>query len=176
MNKVLQNTLIVGIVVVSFSLLWALVWVPYAKDRDFEACLSDVENTLERKHAEIESHIADLERQKIIAQKEADEKLEVFLRENPEPKYDVKVKNNLSVPKNYSGYATWDDISKNTTEEDLQKSRQFLEKRDKWNLERESIVSEAKSLEDQIQNIKTDLQKVEKEKGESDETCYKKFK
>lgn len=176
MSKTLQNVIVVGIVVVSFSLLWALVWTPYKHDRDLKICLSDAKNTLERKKSEIQSHIAELEQQKAIAQKEADANLEVFLRENPEPKYDVKVKNNFSVSKNYSGYATWDDILKNTTEEDLQKSGQFLEKRDKWNLERESIVSEVKSLEDQMQNIKPDLQKVEKEKGESEDVCYKRFK
>lgn len=157
MNKILQGTIIGGILVAGFVSVWALVWIPYKQTRDFETCLADSAATLERKNAEIRAHIEDLEQQKTTAQQQADTKLAEFLKENPEPKKRSAVE--CSGRKDFSQQFTCIDNG-------------FSD----WNNMQYELFDEVRNLDGQIENIQSDFEKVEKEKAENDEVCYKKFK
>lgn len=168
MDKTLRNVVVVGILAASFSLLWTLVYLPYKREYDLNNCLVKSESTLERKHSEIQSHIDDLERQKTAAQGEADKKLQEFLKDNPEPRElsDSECGDSSNECKNTSTRLSYLACMNSCKDNG----------RSSWNMKKRSIHDSVRDIGGQIENISSDFEKIEKEKEESDNECYRRFK
>lgn len=164
MDKALKNTIIFGILIISISTVYHFVYSPYKRNYDLNQCLVNSEGTLTQKNQEITGHISDLEKERVIIQEEADKKFDEFLKNNPEPKFRLLPMNTNS------RYATYEELKKSVDWKDN------LNVTAKWLSDRNAIFDTVRDIENQIQSIGSDFEKVEKEKKSGDDTCYKKFK
>jgi hypothetical protein len=164
-DKLLRNVIITGIIIVSFSISYYFFYIPFYKNYNFNKCLKESEETLVQKKQEINSHIDDLEKKKTVAQQEAESDLSFFLENNPEPDINLYPMNNGYIPKDNSYF-------------ELKKSVNWanLNTKAKWQSDKDAIFSIVRQIESQIRNIQTDYKKIENEKKNADEICYKKFK
>ncbi|MFZ5982257.1 MAG: hypothetical protein ACOYS2_01615, partial [Patescibacteria group bacterium] len=158
MDKTLRNFIIVGIIAFSLASIFYFVYFPYKEKYDLNKCLESVEVTFSRKNSEITGHIADLEKQKEMAQKEADEKAEEFIKNNPRPEFKLlKVSGQTS---------TYQELKERGIT-----NKEYLE----WVNTKNDFFSPILKIDEQIRIIRSDYEKIEKEKEEDERTCYKKY-
>lgn len=162
MDRALRGVVIFGILLISISIAYHFIYSPYKRDKNFNQCLQDSENTLTRKHQEITGHIGDLEKEKTIVEQEANIKLAEFLRENPEPKDDSLNKTGTSGGAFHSSYGRLKGI--------------ITGEHYNWEKRKDNIFSISREIGGRIRDITTDYKKIEAEKKIEDEICYKKFK
>lgn len=171
MDKTLRNVLIIGILALSISSIFYFVYLPYKKSYNFNECLGFSEKTFNQKTKEITDHINDLEKQKDIAQKEADEMFSEFIKSNPEPKkedYPVSNEDRNKVDKTFADYYRL-KLKLNISEE-------YSIEHSKWEMQKDEIFREINRIMSLSKLIKSDFEKIEKERKSSEDICYKKFK
>lgn len=162
MDRILRGVVIFGILLISISIAYHFIYSPYKRDKNFNQCLQDSEDTFNRKHQEITGHIGDLEKEKTVAEQEANIKLAEFLSENPEPKDDSKNQTGATGGAFYSSYERLRGI--------------ITGDHYNWEKSKDKIFNISRDIGGRIRDITTDYKKIEDQKKIQDEVCYKKFK
>lgn len=147
LDKIVKLSLTVGFLLISFSIAYSFFYLPYKKNHNFEKCLKNSEDTLKQKQQEINDKIETLDKEKAIAQADADQKREEFLKNNPKP--------------TETG-AKWFDI--------------FNSPRHKWDEQYGSFLNPVREITWKINGLKKDLEIIQEEKKIDEDICYKKYK
>jgi uncharacterized membrane-anchored protein YhcB (DUF1043 family) len=164
-DKLLRNVLIFGILIISISIGYYLLVKPLAKNYALNKCLKNSQDYFNQKQNEISSHLENLNKEKEIIQKEVDEKIESFYQNNAEPRIE--------------DYPIKDKKSEGIFEATMIKmglSEEYLEKKNDYENKRNKIREPLMKIENNIKLIKNNYNKLDKEKDEMENHCYKRYK
>ncbi|MDZ7611350.1 MAG: hypothetical protein U5L10_01170 [Candidatus Moranbacteria bacterium] len=168
-NQLLKNVVIVGIVIVSISVAYTFLIMPIKKEYDLKRCLEDSGEIYERKKNEIDSHIKSLEEEKKVLEKEANGEIEEFDENNPEPKVQ-------DYPEKTGNKEDGDKTLVTKILESNDKNWDYINAHAEWRSKRRSIFEPVRKIEDKINLIKTDYEKIQNNKNKRDERCFKLYK
>jgi len=151
-DNIVRLILVSGFLIIVFSIAYSFFYLPYKKNQNFEQCLKNSEDTLAQKQQEINERIEKLEKEKEIAQAEADQKRAEFIKNNPEPKK-VKYENIFEEFKN-------------------RKSDPWF----KWIDQYDSFLLPTRDFGWKTNGLRKDLEIIQEEKKTNEDVCYKKYR
>jgi hypothetical protein len=159
-----------SILLVGIGIFYTFFWKPFYKEHKFNACLSASEEKLTSKNSELDNKIAELNKRIEVTSREAQEKLDIFLRENSEPEVrrdQINKQGHLSVL-DRARIAAEGGLFKDNIED----SKRHFD----WQMKRDAISQEKNDLEKERNTLHRQQEENAKTQKSEKEECYKLYK